>query len=235
MTEEASPTHRHKPILSIKYMYFTNNSLRAIFLFGKAMKRKDFVEMKKDYSKLWTLFRSMFMLSACTFGGGFVIVSLMKKKFVEELKWLDENEMLDVTAITQSAPGPLPVNASVIIGYRMAGVVGSLTAILGTILPPMIIISIISVFYEQFRSNPYIAVALQVMRAGVAAVIFDVVINLAKNVIKTKRILYIVMMTVAFAATYLWGVSAMIIIFTCLGIGFIDLALTMYKKKKEAN
>ena len=51
--------------------------------------------MKKDYSKLWTLFKSMFMLSACTFGGGFVIVSLMKKKFVEELKWLGEDEMLD--------------------------------------------------------------------------------------------------------------------------------------------
>ena len=68
--------------------------------------------MQKDYSKLWTLFRSMFVLSACTFGGGFVIVSLMKKKFVEELNWLEEDEMLDVTAITQSAPGPLPVNES---------------------------------------------------------------------------------------------------------------------------
>ena len=74
--------------------------------------------IKKDYSKLGTLFRSMFILSACTFGGGFVIVSLMKKKFVEELKWLEEDEMLDVTAITESAPGPLPVNASVIIGCR---------------------------------------------------------------------------------------------------------------------
>lgn len=191
-------------------------------------------DMKKDYSKLGTLFQSMFMLSACTFGGGFVIVSLMKKKFVEELKWLEEDEMLDVTAITQSAPGPLPVNASVIIGYRMAGLAGSLTAILGTILPPMIIISIISVFYEQFRSNPYIAVALQVMRAGVAAVIFDVVINLAKNVIKTKRILYIVMMVIAFIATYLLDVSAMLIIFTCLGIGLIDLTITLCRNKKEA-
>ena len=65
--------------------------------------------MKKDYSKLWTLFKSMFVLSACTFGGGFVIVSLMKKRYVEELKWMEEDEMLDVTAITQSAPGPLPV------------------------------------------------------------------------------------------------------------------------------
>lgn len=190
--------------------------------------------IKKDYSKLETLFRSMFMLSACTFGGGFVIVSLMKKKFVEELKWLEEDEMLDVTAITQSAPGPLPVNASVIIGYRMAGVLGSLTAILGTILPPMIIISIISLFYEQFRSNPYIAVALQVMRAGVAAVIFDVVINLVGNVLKTRRVLYIAMMVIAFIATYFLDVSAMVIIFTCLGIGLADLAVSLYKKKKGA-
>lgn len=188
--------------------------------------------MEKDYSKLWTLFKSMFVLSACTFGGGFVIVSLMKKRYVEELKWLEEDEMLDVTAITQSAPGPLPVNASVIIGYRMAGIIGSLTAILGTILPPIIIISIISLFYGQFRTNPYIATALQVMRAGVAAVIFDVVINLAGNVIKTKRILYIVMMVVAFVATYLFDVSAMLIIFVCLGIGLVDLYVTFNNKKK---
>ncbi len=188
--------------------------------------------MEKDYSKLWTLFKSMFVLSACTFGGGFVIVSLMKKRYVEELKWLEEDEMLDVTAITQSAPGPLPVNASVIIGYRMAGIIGSLIAILGTILPPIIIISIISLFYDQFRTNPYIATALQVMRAGVAAVIFDVVINLAGNVIKTKRILYIVMMVVAFVATYLFDVSAMLIIFVCLGIGLVDLYVTFNNKKK---
>jgi chromate transporter len=189
------------------------------------------VIMEKDSNKLWTLFRSMFVLSACTFGGGFVIVSLMKKKFVEDLKWLEEEEMLDVTAITQSAPGPLPVNASVIIGYRIAGMVGSLTAVLGTILPPMIIISVISLFYEQFRTNPYIAVALQVMRAGVAAVIFDVVINLAGNVVKTKRILYIVMMVTAFVITYFFGVSAMIVILTCLGIGLLDLAISLKKRK----
>lgn len=189
--------------------------------------------MKKDYSKLWVLFKSMFVLSACTFGGGFVIVSLMKKKYVEELKWLEEDEMLDVTAITQSAPGPLPVNASVIIGYRIAGVIGSLTAILGTILPPMVIISVISLFYEQFRTNPYVNTALQVMRAGVAAVIFDVVINLAVNVIHTRRILYICMMIIAFGATYLLDVSAMVIILVCLAIGLADLTVQTIKNKKK--
>lgn len=187
--------------------------------------------MQKEQNKLWILFKSMFILSACTFGGGFVIVSLMKKKYVEELKWLEEDEMLDVTAITQSVPGPLPVNASVIIGYRICGIVGSLTAILGTILPPMIIISIISLFYEQFRTNPYIATALQVMRAGVAAVIFDVVINLAGNVLKTKRFLYIAMMLIAFIATCLLDVSAMLVILTCLGIGIADLAISHKNRK----
>lgn len=189
------------------------------------------VSVKKDDKKLWTLFKTMFILSTCAFGGGFVIVSLMKKKYVEELKWLEEEEMLDVTAITQSAPGPLLVNLSVIIGYRIFGIVGSLTAVFGTILPPMLIISVISLFYEQFRTNPYIAMALQVMRAGVAAVIFDVVTNLAGNVLKTKRILYIVMMVTAFIATYFLGISAMLIILTCLGVGLVDLAVTLRRKK----
>lgn len=182
---------------------------------------------------LWKLFKATFLLSAFTFGGGFVIVSLFKKKFVEELQWLDEDEMLDITAIAQSSPGPIPINASVILGYRMAGIPGSLTAILGTALPPMIIISVISHFYAQFRSNRIIAIALQVMRAGVAAVIFDVVINLGKNVIKTRRILYILLMIGAFVAAVIFDVSAMLIILGCLFVGIADLLITMKKTKKE--
>ncbi|MSS62786.1 chromate transporter [Velocimicrobium porci] len=191
--------------------------------------------MKKNVDKkiLWKLFQSMFVLSACTFGGGFVIVSLMKKKFVEELKWIEEDEMLDITAITQSSPGPLPVNASVIIGYRMGGIIGALTAILGTIIPPMVIISVICLFYTQFRTNTYIAIALQVMRAGVAAVILDVVYNLATNVCKTRRALYIGMMIVSFIATYFFGISAMIIILVCLGIGITDLLIHLNKQNKK--
>lgn len=190
--------------------------------------------MRKEENKckmLWQLFKSTFILSAFTFGGGFVIVSLMKKKFVEELGWLEEEEMLDITAIAQSSPGPIPINASVILGYRMGGIIGSLVAVLGTALPPMFIISLISVFYTQFRENAVIAVALQVMRAGVAAVIFDVVLNLAKNVCQTKRILYIAMMIVAFIATYFFNISAMLVILTCLAIGIIELVLDLRKKE----
>lgn len=190
--------------------------------------------MKRTESKaaiLWQLFKATFLLSAFTFGGGFVIVSLMKKKFVEELGWLEEDEMLDITAIAQSSPGPIPINASVILGYRMCGLPGTLVAILGTALPPMIIISVISMFYVQFRSNPIIALALQAMRAGVAAVIFDVVINLAKNVIKTRRTMYIGLMIAAFVARAILGVEATVLILVCLGVGLVDVAVQTRSKK----
>lgn len=183
---------------------------------------------------MWKLFQSTFLLSAFTFGGGFVIVSLMKKEFVEKLKWLDEEEMLDITAIAQSSPGPIPINASVILGYRMGGILGSLIAVLGTALPPLIIISVIAYFYEQFKSNAVIAIALQVMRAGVAAVIFDVVINLAGNVCKTRRILYIGLMAVSFLAVVVFDVSAMVVILISLLIGLLDLLYEHLKPQKGA-
>ncbi|MDO4446343.1 MAG: chromate transporter [Bacillota bacterium] len=190
------------------------------------------MKKKANPKILWQLFTSMFLLSSCTFGGGFVIVSLMKKKFVDEKKWLEEDEMLDITAITQSSPGPLPVNASVIIGYRMAGIVGSLTAIAGTILPPMIIISLISLCYEQFRTNEIVALALQVTRAGVAAVILDVTLNLAGNIIKLHNAFYLGMMILCFIAVVFFNVSAMAMILTCLAVGIVSAVITSLRKEE---
>ncbi|MDE6926602.1 MAG: chromate transporter [Acetatifactor sp.] len=179
---------------------------------------------------LGQLFITMFSLSACTFGGGFVIVSLMKKKVVEERRWLDEEEMLDITAIAQSSPGPIPVNASVILGYRLQGIAGSLVAVGGTILPPMILLSLIAVFYDWFRQNSVVNTALTVMRAGVAAVICDVVINLAKNVLGTKKPLYIALMAITFILGYFLNVSAMFIILGCLATGILCVVFDQRKK-----
>ena len=190
------------------------------------------MKKKANPKILWQLFTSMFLLSSCTFGGGFVIVSLMKKKFVDEKKWLEEDEMLDITAITQSSPGPLPVNASVIIGYRMSGIAGSLTAIAGTILPPMIIISLISLCYEQFRTNEIVALALQVTRAGVAAVILDVTLNLAGNIIKLHNAFYLGMMILCFIAVVFFNVSAMAVILTCLAVGIVSAVITSLRKEE---
>lgn len=190
------------------------------------------MEKKKiSWSLLWELFKATFTLSAFTFGGGFVIVSLMKKKFVEELGWIEEDEMLDISAIAQSSPGPIPINAAVIVGYRMHGILGSFVAVLGTSIPPIVIISIISVFYTQFRENEIIAIALQVMRVGVAAVIFDVALKLGHKIFQTKRFIYIGLMIITFIFTYFFNVSSFFVILSCLGIGIADLAISTYRKR----
>lgn len=178
----------------------------------------------------WKLFTITLTLSACTFGGGFVIISMMKQKFVQKLQWLGDDEMLDMTAIAQSSPGALGVNIAIVVGYRLKKFWGAVVSTLGAVIPPLVIISIISVFYNQFKDNSVIAIALQVMRAGVAAVIFDVVIDLAKNIIKTKSVLWICLMIAAFAATCFFKVSAIIIILVC---GLIGLAHVKAEDVKE--
>ena len=84
--------------------------------------------------KLWKLFLSTLYISAFTFGGGFVIVTFMKRKFVDELHWTDEVEMLDMTALAQSSPSSISVNAAILMGWRVCGFAGMLVAVLGTIL-----------------------------------------------------------------------------------------------------
>ena len=127
-------------------------------------------------NKLIQLFVSTLYLSAFTFGGGYVIVTLMKKKFVDTLHWIDQDEMLDLVAIAQSSPGAIAVNGAVVVGYKIAGIPGLLVSILGTIIPPFIIISAISVFYEIFQSHIYVKLVLDGMQAGVGAVICSVVV-----------------------------------------------------------
>ena len=99
-------------------------------------------QQKRDLSFYWKLFYATLTLSAFTFGGGYVIVPLMKERFVDDYHWIDEEEMMDLVAISQSSPGPLAINASILVGYRMAGVVGALITILATALPPLEIITI---------------------------------------------------------------------------------------------
>ena len=164
------------------------------------------VSLKK---RLVTLFFSMLSISAFTFGGGFVIVTLMKRRFVDDLEWLDENEMLDMTAIAQSCPGAIAVNGAILVGQRVAGAAGIIVATVATIIPPMVILSLVSYFYALFADNPY-----------VAAVIVDVVLNLGTGVVKTKRWLLDVIMVAAFAAA-ISGVNVIYIILTSGVIGVI--------------
>ncbi len=188
-------------------------------------------ESKRNIS-LIKLFFTMMTISAFTFGGGFVIIGMMRKKFCEELHWVTDDEVLDMTAIAQSAPGALAVNSAIIFGYRMAGLKGALISVLGTVIPPIVIISIICMIYDAFASNVIVQTALQVMRAGVAAIICDVVIDLAKNVIDSKNTMNIILMVAAFIASWFFKVSAVTIILIFIALG---LAMSLMNRGKEEN
>ena len=180
-------------------------------------------------ARLVKLFFSMLYISAFTFGGGFVIVTFLKKKFVDELHWIDEQEMLDMTALAQSSPGAIAVNAAILVGWQVEGLAGMVIAVLGTILPPMVILSVISLFYAAFASNTYAALVLRGLQAGVAAVILDVVCGLGSNVLKTKSVLYITLMVAAFIANFVFGVNVIFVILAAAAIGVVT---AMVKRAK---
>lgn len=187
--------------------------------------------MKKDLRFYWTLFVSTFTLSAFTFGGGYVIVPLMRKKFVETLKWIDEEEMMDLISIAQSAPGPIAVNSSIIIGYRLAGIPGALVTTFGTVLPPMVILAVISQFYTAFWDNKIVSLVLKGMGIGVAAVIVDVVYTMAKGVVKSKNMLHIVVMILALIVALFTGINVAWVVLACGAIGAVNVILQDKKAK----
>ena len=181
--------------------------------------------------RLWTLFTSMLYISTFTFGGGFVIVSLMQKKFVEELHWLEGDEMLDMVALAQASPGAIAVNGAILVGRKLAGIPGIAVAVLGTILPPMVILSLISLAYEAFATNLWVARALKGMQAGVAAVIVDVSLNLGTRVVKERDPLCITLMIVAFVLNCALHVN---VIYIILGAALLGIGKALYLRRKEA-
>ena len=182
---------------------------------------------------LLKLFLSTLYISAFTFGGGFVIITLMKKKFVDELHWIDEDEMLDLTALAQSSPGAVAINASILIGKRVCGFPGMITAVIGTVLPPIITLSVISFFYAKFASNRYVALALKGMQAGVAAVIFDVVCDMGLKILKNKKITDYFILAAAFTATFFFNVNVIFIILAAAVIGTAGAFINRRREKRK--
>ena len=185
---------------------------------------------KNNVHLLRSLFLSTCYLSAFTFGGGYVIVTLMKRKFVDELHWIDEDEMLDLVAIAQSAPGAIAVNGAIVVSYKLAGVTGLLTAVLGTVLPPFLILSVISVCYEAFRSMTLIALMLEGMQAGVGAVIASVVWDMGSGITKEKDMVSILVMIAAFAVSMIFNIN---VIFIILAAGILGFVRTMLQRRRE--
>ncbi|PKK39378.1 Chromate transport protein [Clostridiaceae bacterium JG1575] len=136
-------------------------------------------------NKLWDLFRTFFKIGAFTFGGGWAMLPLMEREFVEQKGWIDAEDFVDIIALSQSFPGVLAVNSSTFIGHRLAGLPGALTALLGVSLPSILIILFTASFFLYFRSNPIVDLAMRGINSAVPALILIALRSLLRSVPKT--------------------------------------------------
>ena len=158
------------------------------------------------------LFCSTFLISAFTVGGGFVIIPLLKAKYVDEYGWLEDKETLDLVAIAQSLPGVVAVNAAILLGYRMAGIPGALTALFATILPPLITLSIISQAYDFFIQSPLVRLLLKGMQCGATALIVNVAVDLVRKQCKKRLAIPLVILVGTFVANFYFDVNLMLLV-----------------------
>ncbi len=177
----------------------------------------------RDAHFFWTLFKTTFIISAFTVGGGFVIIPLLKGKFVDEYHWINDKDALDMVAIAQSMPGVVAVNSAIILGYRMAGILGTLVALVATVLPCLITLSIISYCYDFFIQNAYIRMALKGMQCGATALIVNVGIDLLVKQCKKKLVLPLLIIAATFIGN-IWfqlNIMALVIVDGMIGLLFM--------------
>ncbi len=189
------------------------------------------MEKPNNRKRYWKIFFSTLYLSAFTFGGGYVIVTLLKQQFVDKLHWIDDEEMLDLVAIAQSSPGAIAVNGAIVVGYKLGGFPGIVCAVLGAIIPPFVLLTAISYFYDAFRSNFAVQALLKGMKAGVCAVILSTVFDMAMGVVKSRDLILMAVMVLAFLANYYFKVNVIIIILLTAALGAIRTILAARREE----
>lgn len=130
---------------------------------------------------LWEMFITFFKIGAFTFGGGFAMIPIIKKEVVENKKWIKDEDFIDIISIAQSSPGPIAVNSSIYVGYKIKGLSGAICSGLGTIMPSFIIILIIAMFFSEFNDNIIIKKIFIGIRPAVVALIVSAIYGLLKN------------------------------------------------------
>ena len=176
----------------------------------------------------WLLFKSTFIVSMFTVGGGYVIIPLLKAKFVDEYHWINDQETLDMIAIAQSTPGIMAVNTAIMLGYKMGGILGAVTGMFATVLPPLIIITIVAAFYDLFASNEYVKLVLKGMQCGATALLLNVAIDLLRKQFAKKLILPIVIIIATFIANLFFDVNIMILVLIDAVIGLFFMRDKIY-------
>lgn len=165
--------------------------------------------------KFAELFWSFFKIGLFTLGGGYAMISIIEREVIRRKGWIEQKEFLDLLTLAQSAPGPIALNTSVFVGYKMYGYRGALSALLGVALPSFLIILLIAIFFAQFRHNPVVDAAFKGMRPAVVALIIAPILGFTKGM---KWYLLAVAAAVALAVWYL-GISPIYILLAAALIG----------------
>jgi len=178
---------------------------------------------------LITLFWSFLKIGLFTFGGGYAMIPLIRREVIDRRGWIAEREFLDLLTLAQSAPGPISLNTSVFVGYKMHGYAGAVAAILGIVVPSFLIILAIALFFTNVRQNPVIDAAFKGMRPAVVALIVAPVLSLARGM---HRAMYAVIVLSAVAVWYLgWSPIYLLVAAAALGIAW-ELAIARKGPRK---
>lgn len=146
----------------------------------------EYRDKKTSGNVLPVLFCSFFKIGLFTFGGGLAMLALMEEQCVEKKHWITHDEMMDVTVIAESTPGPIAINCATYVGYQQAGMTGALAATVGVVLPSFFIIYLISMFFNQFLEIKIIANAFKGIKAAVGIIILDAAIMMIRKMEKNK-------------------------------------------------
>lgn len=148
---------------------------------------------------LWQMFITFFKIGAFTFGGGYAMIPIIQNEIVDKHKWIDEEEFIDALSLTQASPGPIAVNTSIYVGYKLKKIPGAIICTLGTVLPSFIVISIIARFFTLFRNNEIMEKIFMGVRPAVVALILAAVYKLFSNMKENiyKKIIIILLTIVA--------------------------------------
>lgn len=191
--------------------------------------------MKKDKSLYLQLFITMFKIGACTFGGGYAMISLLEREYVEKKQWLTKEEFLDMVAIAESTPGPIAINSATYIGYKKGGMAGSLFATLGMVLPSLTVIYLISLFFDGLLQLRIIAYAFKGIQVCVIYLILSAGLKLLRSLKKSVFngcILLCVMAVMLACSLFSVTFSSVYYILLCGALGVVLQLIRSLKKKK---
>ena len=183
------------------------------------------------FKKTLLLFINTFSISM-TANSGYAMLGVIKNRFVDKYGWFTKEEMEDYIALAQSCPGPVACSSSMIIGYQSCGIIGALAAVLGIILPPFIMMIVVTMFYTFISTNTYVRIFINGMQAGVCAMLLDVVWGLFGGVRKMNRPFYYVMVLLSFLYVRLTKYSIFYLALICIFVAVVK-TLLIERKVKE--